>query len=81
MAKATRIMYLISGILIMASGLYLQLNPATGLSVLPRFVAGLIGVIYFGYQLYKFLVVEYTNSDSLTLIDKRENFGLDFISQ
>ncbi|MBW1811902.1 MAG: hypothetical protein JRJ87_27200 [Deltaproteobacteria bacterium] len=81
MAKAARVMNLMSGILIMASGLYIQLNPATGLSAPFRLVAGLAGIVYFGYQLYRFLVAECTNSARISSIDNRENFGLDFIEQ
>ena len=81
MAKATRAMYLMSGVLTMVSGLYVQLNPSLGLSESTRLAAGLAGIVYFGYHLYRVLIAECTNSPGQTSIDNRENFGLDFIEQ
>lgn len=81
MARVTRVMYLLSGILIMASGLYVQLSPANQLSRESRIVVGLVCIAYFGYQLYKFLIAECTNSTSPMSITNRDNFGLDFMEQ
>jgi hypothetical protein len=81
MARATRVIYLMSGVLIMASGLYLQLNPATGLSHPLRVLVGLACTVYFGYQLYRFLIAECTDSARPMSISGRDNFGLDFIEQ
>ncbi len=81
MATATRIIYLVSGILIMASGLYIQMSPGLGLSEVLRLLAGLGGISYFGFHLYRFLAAECTNSQGAASIQDRRNFGLDFMEQ
>ena len=81
MARAARVMYLMSGILIMASGLYIQMSPGLGLSEVARLLVGLGGTGYFGFHLYRFLAAECTNSPGVASIQDRRNFGLDFIEQ
>lgn len=81
MARAARLIYLMSGILIMASGVYLQLNPKTSLPHSARLSVGLICIVYFGFQLYRFLLAESTIPARPEPVSNHDNFGLDFIEQ
>jgi len=81
MVVATRIMYLMSGILILASGLYVQMGFVERLPEALRLVAGLVGIAYFGIQLYRFLAAECRNRIFAASIKEHRNFGLDFMKQ
>ena len=81
MVMATRIMYLMSGILILASGLYVQMDFAERLPEALRLVAGLVGIAYFGIQLYCFLAAESRNRIAAVSMKEHRNFGLDFMKK
>lgn len=79
MVLATRVLYLLSGVLMLASGIYVQLRFTETLSDNVRLAAGMAAVVYFVFQLYRFLAAECTNTRGSTSEEEPRNFGLDIM--
>jgi|GEM_PF-6405537 len=81
MVVATRIMNLMSGVLILASGVILEMTLGDALSGLARLVLGLSAAGYFGYRLSAFLRVECTPERHHTSTGQCRKLELDFMRQ
>lgn len=79
MMIATRVMNLLSGVLILASGVYIQLRFVEVLSEAARLIVGVAALAYFGLQVYRFLAVEGTKWRGSSSADDPQNFGLDIV--
>lgn len=81
MVLATRVLYLLSGVLMLVSGIYVQWRFSETLPNNVRLAAGLATMIYFAFQVYRFLVAECTNNRGSTSEAEPGNFGLDIMQQ
>jgi len=81
MVVATRIMNLVSGVLILASGVILEIALGDVLPGLAKLVLGLSAAGYFGYRLSTFLRVECTPERCQTSSKQCRNLELDFMRQ
>lgn len=79
MAAATRAMYLASGILMLASGIYINSVAVSNLPGGLRLGVGIAAVIYFLVQLTRFLITECTIRSNTTSEREEQNLGLDFV--
>ena len=63
MVVATRVMYLMSGILVLVTCVCVELRFADQLSEAQRLLTGAVGLVYFGYQFGRFVRMECTSRE------------------
>jgi hypothetical protein len=61
MVVATRIMYLMSGVLVLVSWVCIELRFASQLSEAQRLFLSVLGLVYFGFQFVRFIRTECTS--------------------
>jgi hypothetical protein len=81
MVVATRVMYLMSGILVLVSCVCIELRFASQLSETQRLFVGAVGLAYFGFQFGRFVRMECTSSEVSTSYRQCRKLGLDIAEQ
>ena len=77
MVVATRVMYLISGILVLVSSVCIDLRFASQLTEVQRFLVGVAGFLYFAFQFGRFVRWECTARGVATSYGECRKLGLD----
>jgi len=78
MVVATRVMYLMSGVLMLASGVYIELSFASLLSETARLFVALTSMSYFAWQFWRFVNLEWTGQVASATSKRCRKLGLDF---
>jgi hypothetical protein len=78
MVVATRAMYLLSGVIILASGVCIEMRFAGILSAPLRMYIVLASVTYFGWQLWRFVCLECRKQGASNAKHTVRKLGLDF---
>jgi hypothetical protein len=81
MVVATRVMYLISGILVLVSSVCIELRFAAQLTEVQRLLVGIVGFIYFAFQFGRFVRWECTAGGVTTSYGECRKLGLDIAKQ
>lgn len=81
MVVATRVMYLMSGVLMLASGVYIELSFTTLLSETARLAIALTSMSYFAWRFWRFLNLERTGQVASVSSKHCRKLGLDFRRQ
>jgi len=69
MVMATRLLYLLSGLIVLATGVYVDLRFTGMLSDLSRMSILLVAGLYFLVQLYRLLITECTPTESRSSVE------------
>jgi len=81
MVVATRVMNLVSGILVLVSCICVELRFADQLSEAQRLLVGVVGLVYFGFQFGRFVRMECTSTEVPASYRQCRKLGLDIAEQ
>jgi hypothetical protein len=81
MVVATRVMNLMSGILVLVSCICIELRFGSQLSEAQGLLLSSVGFVYFGYQFGRFVRMECTPRESSASYEQYRKLGLDITEQ
>ena len=81
MVVATRVMYLISGALVLASGVCIEMRFGAQLSEILRSSILFVAMAYFALQIWRFLVLNFRIGKPAGHGQNVRKLGLDFVRQ